>query len=68
MDRGNNVVKVFGTSEPPGLPGVTKRRRSCRARSEGELWCFESVGKDRSEEGTSGMKEASTYHPYPGLQ
>ena len=35
------LLKFFGMSEPSA---ATKRRRSCRARSEGELLRFESVG------------------------
>ncbi len=35
------LLKFFGISEPSA---ATKRRRSCRARSEGELLRFESVG------------------------
>ena len=59
------LLKFFGMSEPSA---ATKRRRNCRARSEGELLRFESVVVGYSHERDSFEKIASTYRPYPGLQ
>lgn len=41
------LLKFFGMSEPSA---ATKRRRSCRARSEGELLRFESIRVDHERE------------------
>jgi hypothetical protein len=49
------LLKFFGMSEPSA---ATKRRRSCRARSEGELLRLESVGGERTSDAKKRCRRA----------